>query len=69
MEEWPAVNRWISKAEGRTLSRHTAEPFGLAPAEAGTAIQTIADPNRLERMTDRIFDPTATGWLGLRATP
>ncbi len=41
--------------------------FSHVPPPAETALQGIADPARLERMAERIFD--ATDWDDLLATP
>ncbi len=62
------VNRWISKALARVLLRMGATRFGPAPAETEAALRAITKPDRLERMIERLFDATATGWDALPAT-
>ncbi len=50
----------------RVLRMLGRKRFGDVPTTAAARLQGIADADRLERMTDRIFD--ATDWDDLLAT-
>lgn len=69
VEESTVVNEWIAEAQGKTLLRLAAQRFGPAPVEAEKTIQAIKDPKRVDRMLERLFTATATGWTELLATP
>jgi hypothetical protein len=55
------------EADRASVLRLGAKRFGDAPANVQSAVNGIADRERLERIADRIFD--ATDWDDLIATP
>ena len=75
MTESPIVNEWIALGEARgylkvlrsIILRVGAKRFGVAPAEIESALNSIEDRERLERIIDRISE--ATDWNDLLATP
>jgi hypothetical protein len=81
VEESTFVNEWIAKGEKRGIEiggleearasvlRFGTRKFGTPPNDAAkVAVAAITDRGRLERMQDRLFDGTATGWDDLLAT-
>jgi hypothetical protein len=55
------------KALHRLLTRQGTQKFGPPAPSTTTALETINDLARLERICERIFD--ATSWDDLLATP
>ncbi len=52
----------------RFVLRLGTKQFGPPPAAVEAAMATVTDRDRLERMTDRLLDATATDWDDLLAT-
>lgn len=59
--------RGVLQAERATVLRIGAKRFGPAPASAQSAIESITESARLERIADRLLE--ATNWDDLIATP
>jgi Domain of unknown function (DUF4351) len=63
----------LGVAQGRTeeaqatILRLGAKRFGPPQPDLEAAVRTIADRERLERITDRVFE--ATTWADLLSTP
>jgi predicted transposase YdaD len=68
LDEGREEGRAKGRAEGvrELLLRQSRRRFGEADSSVKEAVKAITDPNRLERMGDRIFD--ATSWQDLLAT-
>jgi Domain of unknown function (DUF4351) len=49
----------------RLLLRHGTRRFGTPDAAIMAAVEAIHDVDRLESLTDRIFDATAVDWNDL----
>ena len=78
VEESTVVNAWIARGEARgkevgkllkaqmTILRFGTRKFGESTEEREATIMAITDPDRLDRIMDRILD--ATDWDDLLAT-
>lgn len=78
VKEWQAIAEQRGETRGKEIGgleearasvlRFAAKKFGAPDEAAGAAVAAISDRGRLERMQDRLFEGTATGWADLLAT-